>query len=301
MDTIELETLDTHLKNLEQLWNLATTHDQATTDLYFIDEATVQRAEDGITIKVSDENIGAELAALPSGAVSLTVNGRGFEFTAIREANQEPRFTLATNAGQSTTDIIQYMQNGELSTEVILSPGRDGVREQFLLTPENHVFQTSLNGMDPVSMGEYTTRFDEGAPLTDKWELAPLYSALTAGATDLFEATSQRQQKQATVEIYGLPNCQACRMTEKALAKAGVAFEVRDLQDHPEIAQQAKDLGFTSAPVVKAGDEIYAGYNPGRIKDIINAHGPVNPHSSERGTQPGVAPLPNNQHRGQRR
>jgi len=71
--------------------------------------------------------------------------------------------------------------------------------------------------------------------------------------------------------VYSLQGCVACRATVRALERAGVDFEVVDLDASPAARQLVKALEFSSAPVVTTGDRWWSGFRPDRIKAITKA------------------------------
>ena len=70
-----------------------------------------------------------------------------------------------------------------------------------------------------------------------------------------------------TIRVYTKPACMQCEMTKRALTNEGLAFELEDITD-PMNLEAAKALGHTSAPVVVAGDESWAGFQPEKIKAL---------------------------------
>jgi len=71
----------------------------------------------------------------------------------------------------------------------------------------------------------------------------------------------------ATITVYTSPNCQPCRFTKRRLEARGLAFEEVALADHPEIAKELKNEGFSSSPVVKTPSASWSGL---RV-DLIDA------------------------------
>lgn len=53
-----------------------------------------------------------------------------------------------------------------------------------------------------------------------------------------------------TVTVYGKPRCMQCDATTRHLDKKGIAYTYRELEDHPEILEEALLRGLTSAPIV---------------------------------------------------
>lgn len=75
----------------------------------------------------------------------------------------------------------------------------------------------------------------------------------------------------AHVVVYGRAGCQACLATERALQRAGVEFEVVDLDRSPAALRLVRALEFTTAPVVTTGREWWSGFRPDRIKAVTKA------------------------------
>lgn len=71
------------------------------------------------------------------------------------------------------------------------------------------------------------------------------------------------------VTIYSKNNCMQCNMTKKELIKLGVTFTEINLDEHPEYIQQVKDLGFTAAPVIQTPTDIWAGFQPAKLKALV--------------------------------
>lgn len=81
------------------------------------------------------------------------------------------------------------------------------------------------------------------------------------------------------VVIFTKPNCVQCAATERRLQTAGVAYTAIDLTQNPELVDALRAQGFTAAPVVQGPDgDMYAGYNPDRLKTIITAMKSVSPN-----------------------
>lgn len=72
-----------------------------------------------------------------------------------------------------------------------------------------------------------------------------------------------------TVTVYTKPDCQQCVATKRALTDAGIPFETDDITK-PENLTAALALGYTSAPVVIAGDQGWAGFRPDLITELAN-------------------------------
>lgn len=65
--------------------------------------------------------------------------------------------------------------------------------------------------------------------------------------------------------IYTRAGCIQCDFTMKYAQRLGIPYETRQLD--PESAKKYKEQGFTSLPIVLAGDETWSGFRPQKIKD----------------------------------
>ncbi len=78
------------------------------------------------------------------------------------------------------------------------------------------------------------------------------------------------------VVVYSSQGCQGCKLTQRALRRAGVAVEVVDVATSPAAQQLLVAMEFGALPVVTTGDEWWSGYRPERIRSLVteakNAH-----------------------------
>lgn len=77
------------------------------------------------------------------------------------------------------------------------------------------------------------------------------------------------------VVVYSTSPCVKCDATKRALNKAGIAFEERSAENHPDVVEEARaeELARTgqalTAPIVVVGDgRWWCGYRPDRIKAL---------------------------------
>ncbi|MCZ7861239.1 glutaredoxin-like protein NrdH [Agrobacterium salinitolerans] len=70
------------------------------------------------------------------------------------------------------------------------------------------------------------------------------------------------------VIVYSTPSCVQCKQTYKELDKKGIAYKVVDLAADEAAMSRVRGLGFSQAPVVEAGDEMWAGFRPDKIKKL---------------------------------
>ena len=71
------------------------------------------------------------------------------------------------------------------------------------------------------------------------------------------------------ITIFSIYNCMQCKMTKKLLDKEGADYQEINIDERPEMIDYVKDLGFSAAPVIKAGDIIFSGFQPAKLKEII--------------------------------
>ena len=71
-----------------------------------------------------------------------------------------------------------------------------------------------------------------------------------------------------SITVYTKPSCVQCRATKRALEKAGLAYDEVDLTQDDAALEMVKGLGYSSAPVVVAGGEHWAGFRPDKIKAV---------------------------------
>ena len=55
----------------------------------------------------------------------------------------------------------------------------------------------------------------------------------------------------------------------KFLEKEGADFEEINIDEQPEKIDYVKSLGFTAAPVIEAGDIVFSGFQPAKLKEIL--------------------------------
>jgi glutaredoxin-like protein NrdH len=71
------------------------------------------------------------------------------------------------------------------------------------------------------------------------------------------------------ITLFSKNNCMQCKMTKKLLDKEGADYQEINIDEHPDMVDYVKSLGFTSAPVIKAGDISFSGFQPSKLKEII--------------------------------
>ncbi|MEY4434865.1 MAG: hypothetical protein RIR16_905 [Actinomycetota bacterium] len=71
-----------------------------------------------------------------------------------------------------------------------------------------------------------------------------------------------------SVKVYSLPSCVQCDSTKRLLNSIDVDYEEIDMSQDPIALEMVKTLGYTSAPVVIAGEEHWSGFRMDRIKAL---------------------------------
>ena len=72
------------------------------------------------------------------------------------------------------------------------------------------------------------------------------------------------------VTVYTTPGCMSCRTLMRKLDKEQVSYDVMNLELHPELTEQFKELGMTQAPIVLTSDEYsFSGYRPAKVDELI--------------------------------
>jgi len=60
----------------------------------------------------------------------------------------------------------------------------------------------------------------------------------------------------------------ACRSVARTFEKKGVVFDTINLEQHPELVEQFREVGLTSAPIVQTEGLTFSGYRPGKIEQL---------------------------------
>ncbi|MBF0805442.1 glutaredoxin-like protein NrdH [Streptococcus sp. WM07] len=70
------------------------------------------------------------------------------------------------------------------------------------------------------------------------------------------------------VTVYSKNNCMQCRMTKKFLDDHHVSYKEINLDLEPEHIDTVKQMGFATAPVIVSPVGNFAGFQPGRLKEL---------------------------------
>lgn len=72
-----------------------------------------------------------------------------------------------------------------------------------------------------------------------------------------------------TITVYTKPACVQCDATKRLLTKLDLEFETVDITENQDAFEMLIAKGFQAAPVVNAGDEWWAGFNPEKINGLV--------------------------------
>jgi glutaredoxin-like protein NrdH len=70
------------------------------------------------------------------------------------------------------------------------------------------------------------------------------------------------------VTVYTLPACVQCDSTKRLLTKNEIPYQEIDLSQDPEALAMVRELGYTAAPVVMAGEDHWSGFRPDKLATL---------------------------------
>lgn len=70
------------------------------------------------------------------------------------------------------------------------------------------------------------------------------------------------------VTVYTLPACVQCDSTKRYLKRELIEFEEVKLQDDPQAYEMVRAKGFTQAPIVMAGEDVWSGFRLDKLKSL---------------------------------
>ncbi|HGC6827450.1 TPA: glutaredoxin-like protein NrdH [Streptococcus agalactiae] len=73
----------------------------------------------------------------------------------------------------------------------------------------------------------------------------------------------------AAITVFSKNNCMQCKMTKKFLDQHGADFEEINIDEKPEKIEYVKNLGFSVAPVIEAGNVVFSGFQPSKLKELV--------------------------------
>ena len=73
-----------------------------------------------------------------------------------------------------------------------------------------------------------------------------------------------------SITVYTKPACVQCDATKRLLTKLELEFETVDITENQDAFEMLIAKGFQAAPVVNAGDDWWAGFNPDKINGLVD-------------------------------
>lgn len=74
----------------------------------------------------------------------------------------------------------------------------------------------------------------------------------------------------SAITVYTKAACPQCKATEHYLKKAALEYQKVDVTEDPEAYDYITSLGYSSVPVVVAGDQSWYGFSPDRIQGLAD-------------------------------
>ncbi|MFZ2670018.1 MAG: glutaredoxin-like protein NrdH [Streptococcus suis] len=71
------------------------------------------------------------------------------------------------------------------------------------------------------------------------------------------------------VTIYSKNDCVQCKMTKKFLDQYNVEYNEINLDEQPEFIDHVKGLGFSAAPVIETENDVFSGFQLGKLKALV--------------------------------
>ena len=70
------------------------------------------------------------------------------------------------------------------------------------------------------------------------------------------------------VTVYSLPNCVQCDSTKRLLTRNEISYNEVDLSQDPDAMAMVREMGYTAAPVVVAGEDHWSGFRPDKLSTL---------------------------------
>jgi glutaredoxin-like protein NrdH len=71
------------------------------------------------------------------------------------------------------------------------------------------------------------------------------------------------------IVVYTKPSCVQCDATKRLLTNLKLDFDTVDITEDIAAFEMLVSKGFKAAPVVNAGDDWWAGFNPEKINGLV--------------------------------
>ena len=70
------------------------------------------------------------------------------------------------------------------------------------------------------------------------------------------------------VTVYTLPACVQCDSTKRLLTRNSVEYQEIDLSKDADAMTMVRELGYSAAPVVMAGEDHWSGFRPDKLATL---------------------------------
>lgn len=70
------------------------------------------------------------------------------------------------------------------------------------------------------------------------------------------------------ITVWTLPNCVQCETTKRKMTSLGIRYEVMNLEQHPEMVEEFKQMGLTAAPIVVTDIKKWSGFRIDKINSL---------------------------------
>ena len=73
----------------------------------------------------------------------------------------------------------------------------------------------------------------------------------------------------AKITLFSKNNCMQCKMTKNFWKRKVLISKKSISMNNQKKIDYVKSLGFTAAPVIEAGDIVFSGFQPAKLKEIL--------------------------------
>jgi len=70
------------------------------------------------------------------------------------------------------------------------------------------------------------------------------------------------------VTVYTLPACVQCDSTKRLLTRNEISYNEVDLSQDPDALAMVREMGYSAAPVVVAGEDHWSGFRPDKLSTL---------------------------------
>lgn len=71
------------------------------------------------------------------------------------------------------------------------------------------------------------------------------------------------------ITVYTTPNCVQCNSTKRYFDKNNIEYDTVDLSQDEQAMAMVKEMGYSVAPVVIAGEKHWSGFRLDKIKNLV--------------------------------